>query len=157
MEVYKKAKPSLDVLKEFRGVNSAYKFPSDPSHSAILEINEMQEVPNLMPNSTAVHGDPKALISTGTGTSSYREDNISNNVENGEVNSHPENQSECDSGIMENNTSGGIEASSSPPPICLEDEDVDMERWNKLMETQDEMVSNSQSVIQIFISLGTRH
>ena len=48
-----------------------------------------------------------------------------------------------------------IEAPPSPPLICLEDEDVDMETWNMLMETQDEMVSNSQSVIQI--SLGTRH
>ena len=107
-----------------------------------------------MPNSTAVHGDPTALISTGTGTSSYRED-ISNNVDNGEVNLHPENQSECDSRIMENNTSGGDRSTPFPPLICLEDEDVDMETWNMLMETQDEMVSNSQSVIQI--SLGTRH
>jgi len=51
MEVYKKGKSrqvSIDVLKEFRGDCSAYWFPSDPSHSAILETNEMREVSNLM-------------------------------------------------------------------------------------------------------------
>ena len=53
-----------------------------------------------MQNSTAVNGDPTAVISTGTGTLSYREDNMPNNEDNGDVNSLPENQSERDSRVL---------------------------------------------------------
>jgi len=73
-----------------------------------LEIDDMREVPNIMPMSTAVHGGPTAVISTGTGTSSYNEDN-------GEVNPLPENQSDSDSRFMENNTYGEVEAPPSHP------------------------------------------
>ena len=77
----------------------------------------MREVSNLMQNSTAVNGDPTAVISTGTGTSSYREDNMLNNEDNGDVNPLPENQSECDSRVIEKNlhTSRG---EATPPSTC---------------------------------------
>ena len=61
---------------------------------------------------------------------------MSNNESNEAVNPIPENQAELENGIMENNTSGGVEASPSPPN-CLENDDVDMETQNKFMETQD--------------------
>ena len=57
-----------------------------------------------MPMSTAVHGGPTAVIST-----------LSYNEDNGEVNPLPENQSERDSGFMENNTYGEVEAPPSRP------------------------------------------
>ena len=139
MEVYKKGKPrlvSIDVLKEFKGDNSAYGFPSDPSHSAILK-DEISEVPNLMVTSTALNVDPTAVITTGTDTLSYRKDNMSNNEDDREVSPPPEDQSESNSRIMENNISGGVEAPLSPPPICLEDDNVDIETRNKFLETQD--------------------
>ena len=84
-----------------------------------------------MPTPTVMPGDPTDLFSTGTGTLSYREDNMSNNESNEAVNPIPENQAELENGITENNTSGGVEA----PPICLEEDDIDMELWNKFMET----------------------
>ena len=70
-----------------------------------------------MQNSTAVNGDPTAVISTGTGTSSYREDNMLNNEDNRDVNPLPENQSECDSRVIEKNlhTSRG---EATPPSTC---------------------------------------
>jgi len=40
---------------------------------------------------------------------------MSNNESNEAVNPIPENQAELENGIMENNTSGGVEASPSPP------------------------------------------
>ena len=49
------------------------------------------------------------------------------------VNPIPENQAELDNGIIENNTIRVVEAPPFPP-ICLEDDDVDMERLNKFME-----------------------
>ena len=97
----------------------------------------MSEVPNLMVTSTALNVDPTAVITTGIDTLSYRKDNMSDNEDDREVSPPLEDQSESNSGIMENNMSGGVEAPPSPTPICLEDDKVDIETWNKFLETQD--------------------
>ena len=111
-----------------------------------------------MPTPTVMPGDPTDLFSTGTGTLSYREDNMSNNESNEAVNPIPENQAELENGITENNTSGGVEA----PPICLEEDDIDMELWNKFMETQDrdgvkQSISNTGSdiIVEPYINMFT--
>ena len=60
-----------------------------------------------------------------------------NNENNEAVNPISENQAELENGISEDNTAArGVEA-TPPPPICLEDDDVDMETQKKFMETKD--------------------
>ena len=137
LTIERRIKPRKEVCKEFRGDNGVHQFPSDSSHSAVLETDDMREVPNLMPTPTVMPDDPTDLISTRTGTSSYREDNVSNNQSNEAVNPIPENQAELENGIMENNTSGGVEAPSPPPSLCLEEVDLDMKTQNKFMEALD--------------------
>ena len=120
MEVYEQGKPrlvSLDVLKEFTGDNGVHGLPSDPSHSEVLETDEMREVPNLMPALTVMYRYPTDLVSTGTGNSSY-----------------PENQAEREGEIAQNNTSRILE--ETPPLLLLEDDAKDMEMWRKFMETK---------------------
>ena len=152
LTIEKSIKPRKVVFKEFRGDNGVYRFPSDSSHSAVLETDDMREVPNLMPTPTVMPDDPTDLISTRTGTSSFREDNMSNNQSNEAVNPIPEDQAELENGIMENNTSGGVEAPPPPLSLCLEEVDLDMKMQNKFMETLDrdrvnQSISNTGSDI----------
>ncbi len=44
-----------------------------------------REVPNLMPTPTVMHVVLTDVTSTGTGTLSYKEDNVSNNDDNGKL------------------------------------------------------------------------
>ena len=50
MAVYEQGKPrivSLDILKEFRGVNNVHGLPSDPSHPELQGGDEVKEIPSL--------------------------------------------------------------------------------------------------------------
>ena len=50
--LHERGKPrlvSIDILKEFRKDSGVHGFPSNPQHSAVLETDEMREIPNLMP------------------------------------------------------------------------------------------------------------
>ena len=50
IEVYEKGKPrivSVDIIKEFRGENGLYGYPSDPPHPQIVLEDEIREIPNL--------------------------------------------------------------------------------------------------------------
>jgi len=50
IEVYEKGKPrivSVDIMKEFRGENGLYGYPSDPPHPEIAVEEEIREIPNL--------------------------------------------------------------------------------------------------------------
>ena len=50
IEVYEKGKPrivSVDIMKEFRGENGLYGYPSDPPHPQIAGEEEMREIPSL--------------------------------------------------------------------------------------------------------------
>ena len=47
-------------------------------HHILQYWKQLREVTNLIPTPTVMQGDPTDVISTGTGTLSYMEDNMSN-------------------------------------------------------------------------------
>ena len=92
----------------------------------------MREVPNLMPAPAVTHRAPTSSVGIGTG------DIVSNNGNNEAENPLSENPIERENVFAENDASeGGVEP-SPPPPICLEDNDIDMED----METCNKFMKN---------------
>ena len=68
MTVYERGKPrqvSIDILKEFREDSGVHGFPRDPPHPAMLD--EMREVPNLIPAPAVTHRAPTSSVGIGTG------------------------------------------------------------------------------------------
>lgn len=115
IEVYEKGKlrPAIiDIIKKFQGDSSscsssiAYGFPSHP------QIYGMIEVPSL------VQSDSKAVVSSRTGTSWYKDDITRENEDRSELKPFPENPSDINSGITEEVVSGEVEA-NRPPPFHL--------------------------------------
>ena len=135
--MYEQGKPrlvSLDVLKEFTGDNGVHGLPSDPSHSEVLETDEMREVPNLMPALTVMYRYPTDLVSTGTGNSSY-----------------PENQAEREDEIAQNNSSRILEETPPPSP-SLKTMPKIWKCGGSSWKPKIEMELSSQSVTQVLIS-----
>ena len=110
IEVYEKGKhrPAIiDIIKKFHGDSSsiAYGFPSHP------QIYGMIEVPSL------VQSDSKAVVSSRTGTSWYKDDITRENEDRSELKPFPENPSDINSGITEEVVSGEVEANR--PPLSI--------------------------------------
>ena len=74
-------------------------FFSDLPHSAVLEKDEMREIPNHMPAPTIMY--PTDVVSRGTGNLSERKNDISKNKRNKAVNPLLENQAEREEVSME--------------------------------------------------------
>ena len=104
----------------------------------------MREIPNLMPAPTIKYGDPTDVVSRGTGNLSERKNDISENKRNEVVDPFLENQAEHEEVSMENDICRGKSTPSTP--ICLEDDDIDMETRNKFKETKTEKKSSGQLV-----------
>ena len=107
MAVYEKGKTrlvSLDILKEFRGENGVYGYPSDPPHPSINNEEEVREIPNLDSNT---QGNTKEREEGVKRTRTINPGNLT---------------------VEEGSTGCSLDGRGSPPPLqpTLEDLDIEM-------------------------------